>query len=165
MSRISILSADQIIHKLKRMAYEIWEKNSELKEITIVGIEKGGTVVARNIISILEEISPLKINFVLLKIDKQHPLIVEIQVAPALIQHKSVLLIDDVANSGKTLIYAIKPLLELQPKTIQVAVLVDRKHKNYPITPDIIGHSVSTTLQDAILISYEKDKITGAYLE
>lgn len=165
MSKVSILSAEQIIHKLKRMAYEIWEKNNELKEITVVGIEKGGAVVASNIVNILGEISPLKINFITLQIDKQNPLILKMEATPALIKQKSILLIDDVANSGKTLLYAIKPLLDLQPKTIQVAVLVDRKHKNYPIAPDIIGHSVSTTLQDAILVSYENDKITGAYLE
>ena len=75
------------------------------------------------------------------------------------------MLVDDVANSGKTLLYAIRPLLELQPNNIQITVLVDRKHKNYPIAPDIIGHSVSTTLQDAILVSFEKDKITGAFLQ
>ena len=78
---------------------------------------------------------------------------------------KIVILIDDVANSGKTLLYALKPVMEYEPEKIKVVVLVDRKHKNYPITPDIIGHSVSTTLQDKIIVSYENDKITGAFLE
>ncbi len=165
MSKVAILSSDQIEHKLKRMAYEIWENNSTLKEITIVGIEQGGTVVARNLVQLLETISPLKVHFVTLTINKNNPLQVALDAGPELIKAKAIMLIDDVANSGKTLIYAIKLLLDMEPGNIQVAVLVDRKHKNYPIAPDIIGHSVSTTLQDAIQVTYEKDKITGAFLE
>jgi pyrimidine operon attenuation protein/uracil phosphoribosyltransferase len=75
------------------------------------------------------------------------------------------LLVDDVANSGKTLLYAMKPLLEFSLKKILVAVLVDRKHKSFPISPDIVGHSIATTLQEQIIVESNGTKITGAYLQ
>lgn len=167
MNKIPILTATQIEQKLKRMAFEIWEKNSEAKEITIIGIEQVGAAVAAKISDFLKEVSPLKIHAATLTINKKNPLHDEIiwSGAGTSLNGKTVVLVDDVANSGKTLLYAIKPLLDHEPKKIQVAVLVDRKHKNYPITPDIIGHSVSTTLQEHIIVNFEKGILTGAHLE
>ncbi len=165
MTKVAILTAAQIELKLKRMAYEIWEHNSEEKEIIIVGIEDSGAVVARNIAGILRQISNLKVKFFGLSINKKAPLTDAISMDAGQLNDKVVVLIDDVANSGKTLLYAIKPLLDYTPRTIQIAVLVDRKHKNFPVTPDYIGHSVSTTLQDHIIVTFQGETITGAHLE
>lgn len=165
MNKIQILTAAQIDQKLKRMAYEIWEKNSEEKEIFIIGIEETGAAVAGKIAEILKEISPLKIKFSTLVINKKSPLQEDIRLNADALNNKTVVLIDDVANSGKTLLYALKPLMDFEPAKIQVAVLVDRKHKNFPVTPDIIGHSVSTTIQEHIIVNYEHGKLTGAHLE
>jgi pyrimidine operon attenuation protein / uracil phosphoribosyltransferase len=165
MNKIQILTAAQIDQKLKRMAYEIWEKNSEEKEIFIIGIEETGAAVASKIAEILQEISPLKIKFSTLVINKKSPLQQDIRLNADALNNKAVVLIDDVANSGKTLLYALKPLMDFEPAKIQVAVLVDRKHKNFPVTPDIIGHSVSTTIQEHIIVNYEQGKLTGAHLE
>lgn len=165
MNKISILTKAQIDQKLKRMAFEIWEKNSEEKEIFIIGIEEVGVAVASQIAQILKEISPLKIKFSSLVINKRTPLQGDIQLSVDSLNNKTVILIDDVANSGKTLLYALKPLMDFEPRKIQIAVLVDRKHKNFPITPDIIGHSVSTTIQEHIIVNYEKGILTGAHLE
>ncbi|PSK88022.1 phosphoribosyltransferase family protein [Taibaiella chishuiensis] len=165
MTKVAILTATQIELKLKRMAYEIWEHNSEEKEIIIVGIEDGGAVVARNIAGILKKVSNLKVKFFGLSINKKAPLTEAISIDAGQLNDKVVVLIDDVANSGKTLLYAIKPLLDYTPRTIQIAVLVDRKHKNFPVNPDYIGHSVSTTLQDHIIVTFEGEMITGAHLE
>lgn len=165
MSKIQILTEAQIDQKLKRMAYEIWEKNSEEKEIFIIGIEETGAAVASKIAQILKEISPLKINYNTLVINKKSPLQEDIRLNADELNNKTVVLIDDVANSGKTLLYALKPLMDFEPSKIQVAVLVDRKHKNFPVTPDIIGHSVSTTIQEHIIVNYEQGKLTGAHLE
>lgn len=165
MNKIQILTAAQIDQKLKRMAYEIWEKNSEEKEIFIIGIEETGAAVAGKIAEILKEISPLKIKFSTLVINKKSPLQGDIRLNADTLNNKTVVLIDDVANSGKTLLYALKPLMDFEPAKIQVAVLVDRKHKNFPVTPDIIGHSVSTTIQEHIIVNYEHGKLTGAHLE
>jgi pyrimidine operon attenuation protein/uracil phosphoribosyltransferase len=165
MNKIQILTAAQIDQKLRRMAYEIWEKNSEEKEIFIIGIEETGAAVAGKIAQILKEISPLKIKYSTLIINKKSPLQGDIKLQADALNNKTVVLIDDVANSGKTLLYALKPLMDFEPAKIQVAVLVDRKHKNFPVTPDIIGHSVSTTIQEHIIVNYEDGKLTGAHLE
>lgn len=165
MNKIAILSAAQIEQKLRRMAFEIWEKNNEEKEIYIIGIEEVGAAVALKISEILQEISPLKIRFNTLKIEKKAPLSNIIDTPKESYNNKTVILIDDVANSGKTLLYALKPIMDFEPSKIQVAVLVDRKHKNFPITPDIIGHSVATTIQENIIVNYENGKFTGAHLE
>lgn len=165
MNKIQILTAAQIEQKLKRMAYEIWEKNSEEKEIFIIGIEETGAAVAGKIAEILKEISPLKIKYSNLIINKKSPLQQDIALSVGALNNKTVVLIDDVANSGKTLLYALKPLMDFEPAKIQIAVLVDRKHKNYPVTPDIIGHSVSTTIQEHIIVNYKDGKLTGAHLE
>ncbi|WP_118972756.1 phosphoribosyltransferase family protein [Taibaiella koreensis] len=165
MNQIAILTAAQIEQKLRRMAFEIWEQNSGEQEIYLIGIQAVGAAVAAKIAELLQEISPLKVHLSSLEINKKHPLDNEIVIAAGPLQDKAVILIDDVANSGKTLLYALKPLLAFEPKKIQVAVLVDRKHKNFPVTPDIIGHSVATTLQEHIIVNYEDGKLTGAHLE
>src|SRR5690606_34440523 len=110
MSKVAILSSEQILHKLKRMAYEIWENNSEMKEITLIGIENGGAVVARNLVTLLQKISPLQVHFFTITIDKKNPLKVQLNGAEAQVKNKALMLVDDVANSGKTLLYAIRPL-------------------------------------------------------
>lgn len=165
MNKVAILTAAQIELKLKRMAYEIWEHNSEEKEIILIGIADGGAVVARNIAAILKSISNLKVKFLELTINKRAPLTEDIAIEAGQLNDKVVVLVDDVANSGKTLLYAIKPLLDFTPRTIQIAVLVDRKHKSFPVSPDYIGHSVSTTLQDHIIVTFKGELVTGAHLE
>jgi len=73
-------------------------------------------------------------------------------------------LIDDVANSGKTLLYALKPLLEFYPRTIQTLVLVERMYKLYPVKPDYVGISVATTPENHIEVEVVDGQITGAYV-
>jgi pyrimidine operon attenuation protein/uracil phosphoribosyltransferase len=165
MNKIAILTAAQIEQKLRRMAFEIWEKNHEEEEIFIIGIEEVGAAVASKIAQILKEISSLKINLSSIKINKKSPLSDAIELEKIALNKKTVILVDDVANSGKTLLYALKPLMDFEPAKIQVAVLVDRKHKNFPVTPDIIGHSVATTIQENIIVNYKDGAFTGAHLE
>lgn len=165
MNKLPLLSAEQIRQKLVRMAYEIWEQNSNEKEIIMIGLEQGGAVLANNLTKILHEISPLKINMFPLKVNKKKPLSDKTLKIDANLNKKTVILVDDVTNSGKTLLYALRPIMEYEPSKIKIVVLVDRKHKSYPVTPDIVGHSVSTTLQDHIVVNYEGDNLTAAHLE
>ncbi|HXS37670.1 MAG TPA: phosphoribosyltransferase family protein [Flavipsychrobacter sp.] len=162
--RILILDKERINRKLQRMAYQIWEYNSNESCVTLVGIEGSGAVVAKSLMQRLQEISPLKIKLVLIKMNKKQPLTDEIQIKENL-SDCSVVLVDDVANSGKTLLHALKPLLSFELKKIMIAVLVDRKHKSFPVSPDIVGHSVSTTLQEHIEVESNGDEITAAYLQ
>jgi pyrimidine operon attenuation protein/uracil phosphoribosyltransferase len=164
MSSVQILDEAQIAHKLKRMAYEIWERNADEQEVIIFGIENSGAIIAQNIVTILKKISPLKIEYFPLEIDKDNPARSAIALQADIDAH-SVVIIDDVANSGKTLMYALKPFLEKAARKIQIAVLVDRNHKSFPINPDIVGHTVSTTLQEHIRVRHDGKKLTGAFLE
>jgi len=162
--QIPILSKEQIARKIKRMAYEIWEENSKEKEVIIFGIAEGGAVLASSLKKVLDKESDLKTTLEILALDKQN--VTTFSHTPSSkIKGKSIVIVDDVANSGKTLLYVMKPLLDFEPKKIQLVVLVDRKHKNYPVVPDVIGFSVASTLQEHIRVSCEGDKITGAFLE
>ncbi len=162
--RILILDRKRISWKLQRMAYQIWEHNSSEQEITLIGIEQAGAALARALGDRLRQISPLNVFVHSLKVNKRDPLAAPINIEVDL-NGKSIVLIDDVANSGKTLLYALRPILDFKPSCILIAVLVDREHKAFPVTPDIIGHSIATTLQENIVVELEGDTITAAYLE
>ncbi len=161
---VLILDQERIGYKLRRMAYEIWERNSDEKEIVIVGIETAGSIVATNLIEILQEISPLKIQSISVKMNKKNPLGFALDTDEKL-NGKTVILVDDVANSGKTLMYCLNGLLAHDLKKVMVAVLVDRKHKSFPIASDIVGHTVATTIQDHIEVETKGKKVIAVYLE
>lgn len=163
--RVLILDKERIDRKLQRMAYQIWENNSHETEVTLIGIANGGLAVAESLAARLRQISPLKVHVIPVKLDKKQLLSSEIKLDEDL-SGRSVVLVDDVANSGKTLLYAMKPLLAYEVKKIMVAVLVDRKHKSFPISSDIVGHSVATTLQEHIEVETDNNNgIVAAYLQ
>jgi len=149
--------------KLKRMAFQIWEQNSKEKEITLIGIEGSGVVVMKALATHLREETPLKIQEMTVTINKKAPLKQPVELDTDL-TGKSIVVIDDVANSGRTLLYAIKPLLNYDVKKILIAVLVNRTHKSFPVSPDIVGHTVATTLQDRIEVECKGENIKGIYL-
>lgn len=163
-NRVLILDEATIRRKLERMAYQIWEYNSHETDISLVGIEGSGGVVAAQLAAYLKKISPLQVHIHTISISKRKPLSRPIHIDTDL-NGKSVVLIDDVTNSGKTLLYAMRPILDFEPASIRIAVLVDRKHKCFPVVPDIVGHSVATTLQDHIEVTCEGDRIMAAYLD
>lgn len=162
--KIEILDKEKIAYKLRRMAYEIWERNSDEKEITLVGIEQGGKVIADNLATLLKEISPLKVQVISVIINKKNPLNHALDFEDNL-TGRSIVLVDDVANSGKTITYSLHALLSFDLKKVMVAVLVDRKHKSFPIASDIVGLSVATTLQEHIEVEIEKGKVKSVYLQ
>ena len=90
---------------------------------------------------------------------------VEIGLAKKDLNKKVIVLVDDVANTGRTIFYAIKPLLEVLPKKIQVAVLVDREHKSFPIKVDYVGVSLFTTIQDDIDVQIKGKGEKAVYLK
>jgi pyrimidine operon attenuation protein/uracil phosphoribosyltransferase len=163
-SRNIILTQDIIQKKLERIAYEIYELNSDGTDIILAGIWDRGVIIAHKIAAILEQISPLKTRIIELRLDKQHP--GEVKVSEAIdFTDKVVVVVDDVANSGRTMLYALKPLLEYLPKKIQTAVLVDRRHKSFPLSVDFVGYSLATTMQDMVLVEMNGEEIVSAYFE
>lgn len=162
--RVLLLNKERIAFKLRRMAYEIWERNSDEKEIVVIGIEGSGKIVAGNLVSLLKEISPLKITSITITINKKRPLDFVFDIDENL-SGKSIIMVDDVANSGKTLQYSLNGILSYDLKKVMVAVLVDRKHKSFPIATDIVGHSVATTIQDHIEVVTQGNTVKAVYLE
>jgi len=158
-----ILDADTVARKLERMAYEIVENNIEEKEIILAGIRVSGSVVAKSIQSLLNKISDIKTELITIDLDKKHPSDVTLS-KDIDFTGKVIIVIDDVANSGKTMLYAMKPFLKFQPKKIQTLALVERTHKAFPISTDFSGLSVATTLQEHIYVEVEDERVTGAYM-
>ena len=158
-----ILDKEVAAKKLQRMAYEILENNMEEDKMVLAGIKENGCVVARIIQNILSEISSIKTELISISLDKRQPK--EVVVSKDLdFNNQVIIIIDDVASSGKTLLYAVKPFLEFQPKKIQTLVLVERSHNHFPVQPDYVGLSVSTTLQEHIFVEVEGEEVSGAYM-
>lgn len=162
-SRVLILDRQRIERKLVRMAWQIWEHNSNRKSLTLVGIADNGVAIAQKLAEHLAQISPLTINVRSLTLSKKDPLSRPVTLDGP-IQDASIVLVDDVANSGRTLMYALPPILESAPEKVLISVLVDRKHKSFPVAPDIIGHQLATTLQEHIIVQIDKAGM-AAYLE
>jgi len=164
MKEKKILDKEQIQEKIKRISYEIYEENFDDKSILICGIEKNGSIIAKKIIKELESICDIKIEFISINLNKKNPLnSVEIKSSKNNIINKSIVLIDDVSNTGKTLIHVIKELIKFEPKKINTAVLVNRDHTLFPIKINFIGLSLSTSIKSHIEVTLDKKDI-GAYL-
>lgn len=165
MSRTIILQHNAIANKIRRIAYQIYEVNADEKELIIAGIEKKGYVLAERIAKELANISKLKIQLCSVKIDKKAPLEpIKASLESNQYQNKSVILVDDVLNSGSTLMYGVRHFLAVPLKQLTTAVLVDRNHKKYPIKVDFKGISLSTSLQDTVKVVFS-EKGDSAYLE
>lgn len=163
MAKNYILDEGTAARKLQRMAYEILENNLDEEEVILAGIRDSGSVIARNIQQLLKQISNLKTDIIDISLDKKNP--GEIELSQSMnFDNKVIVMVDDVANSGKTMLYAMKPFLAFHPKKIQTLALVDRTHKTYPVKTDYIGLSVATTLQEHIFVDVEDNTIKGAYL-
>jgi pyrimidine operon attenuation protein / uracil phosphoribosyltransferase len=147
-----ILNTSQVLQKVKRIAYEIYEHNCDEKDIVIAGIYDSGYEFAKLLKKAMEEISPLKVTLVKVELDKFAPFQSEVKLDCNLsdLENKSIILTDDVLNTGKTLAYSLKPFLNIAIKKIQTAVIVDRHHKSFPISADFTGYSLATTLQEHI---------------
>ena len=157
---MQILSKDQIRQKIKRLAIEILENNYREKQIVLAGINNNGMVFARLLRKELKSITASEIVLTRIRLNPANPIgaPVSLAVEPAEIVNKVVIVVDDVANTGRTIFYAMKPLLEVLPKKVEVAVLVDRKHKSFPIQVDYVGISLATTLNENIDVQIQGTK-------
>ena len=153
-----ILSNEQIQNKTRRIAYQIYEDNSNEKEIIIAGINGNGYVFAQRISAILTEISDLKIVLCEVLIDKKNPLKgVTTSIKAEDYTNKPLILVDDVLNSGTTLIYGIKHFLEVPLKRFNTAVLINRNHKKYPVKADYKGISLSTSMHEHVSVVFDSE--------
>ena len=159
-----ILNQLQISQKIKRIAYQIYETNSSENEVILAGIVGNGYIFAKKLEEVLRQISSLKITVCKVSMDKKNPLKpIKTSISEADYKNKSLILVDDVLNSGTTLIYGIKHFLEVPLKKFKTAVLVNRNHKKYPVKADFKGISLSTSVKEHIQVEFSKNK-TFAYL-
>ena len=153
----TILDHIQIEHKIKRIAYQIYESNVQEPEIVVAGIDKNGYLLAKKLKTYLENISNLNIVICKVVMDKKSPLnSIETSVPSDLYKNKSIVLVDDVLNSGSTLMYGVKHFLDVPIKQFKTAVLVDRNHKKFPVKADFKGISLSTSLKEHVNVNLSK---------
>ena len=149
---IKLLDERQIKQKIKRLAIQILENNFGEDEIILAGINNNGMGFAKMIHKHLKKLSDTNFTLTRIKLSPANPLQNDVEIGLPLekLENKVIIIIDDVANTGRTIFYAIKPLLNILPKKIEVAVLVDRQHKSFPIKVDYKGLSLATTLHENI---------------
>jgi len=151
-----ILNKKEIAHKIKRIAYQVYEANVAEKEIIIAGIKENGFIFAKKIKTEVEKISSIKVLLCEVHINKKNPTETITTSIPAEeYKNKSLILVDDVLHSGTTLIYGVKHFLDVPLKQFKTAVLVDRNHKKYPIKADFKGISLSTSINENVAVIFE----------
>jgi pyrimidine operon attenuation protein/uracil phosphoribosyltransferase len=155
-SKNLILNHQEIQHKIRRIAYQIYESNVNEQEVILAGIESNGFILAKKLKTNLDKISDLKTTLCRVIIDKKHP---QSEIKTSLkvedYSNKSIVLVDDVLNSGSTLIYGVKHFLNVPLKQFKTAVLVNRNHKKYPVKADFKGISLSTSLHEHVEVILE----------
>ena len=161
-----VLTKEVAEQKLQRLALEIAEQlEGDDAEIIIIGIRISGKVVADKVGALLSQYLTVPIKIISVILNKVNPKEVFLSEPNIDFNNKNVIVADDVVNSGKTLLYALRPLLYFQPKRIQTLVLVERMHKLFPVKSDYIGLTVATTLNDNIIVESKDGEIIGAYIE
>lgn len=169
-----ILDQKQVLQKIKRIAYEIYESNADEEEIILAGIYDKGYRFGQLLFEQLEAISPSCVTLLRVDLEKFSPVQSEVSLSIEdksgfgsipleFLRNKSIVLLDDVLNTGRTLAHSLQPFLQISVKKLQVAVIVDRSHKTFPVSADFVGYALATTLQEHIEVVLEDEKL-GVYL-
>lgn len=154
-----ILNHDEINHKIRRIAFQIYENNVNEKEVILAGIDSNGYIFAKKLKTVLQKISDINPILCKVSIDKKKPhLPIKTSIQPEDYENKSLVLVDDVLNSGTTLIYGVKHFLNVPLKQFKTAVLVNRNHKKYPVKADFKGISLSTSLHEHVNVVLDGKK-------
>jgi pyrimidine operon attenuation protein/uracil phosphoribosyltransferase len=163
---MQILNQHQIQQKLQRLAIEILERNHREPEIILAGINSNGMRFAQMLGNELRNKSAIPVRLTRIRLSPANPLEKEVVIEMPMdeLHDKSIIIVDDVANTGRTLFYAIKPLLSILPKKVEIAVLVDRTHKAFPVQADYVGLSLATTLKEHIEVRISEEAEMSVYL-
>lgn len=163
MAAHQILSKEIAYRKLQRMAYEIAERNNTEKHIILAGIKENGSIISKILFKFLKDIFNGELTTIEIALDKRDPKNISLS-EKINFDDKIIIVSDDVANSGRTLLYALKPFLDFYPKKIQTLVLVERSYKEFPVATDFVGLSVSTAFSEKIIVETKNNEIVGASL-
>lgn len=165
---MKILDDRQIRQKIKRLAIEIMERHFGEPEIILAGLNNNGVEFAQLLLAELRPIAPpgMTLTPTRIRLNPANPLEYppSIDLPAADLRGKPVIIVDDVANTGRTIFYAVQPLLAVIPQKVEVAVLVDRKHKSFPIKADYVGLSLYTTMRDDIDVQLRGGNEMAVYL-
>ena len=155
-----ILNTDQVRKKIKRIAFEIYESNFKEKELVLAGVEGHGHELAVFLGRELEAVTNMTITLVEIKLDKFKPTQSEISLTCELayLKNKAIILVDDVLNTGRTLAYSLKPFLNIRVKKIEIAVLVNRSHTQFPISAQYTGYELATSIKEHVQVVLEEDQ-------
>jgi len=157
-----IINDNQIRSKLKRISYQILETNLQNSMLVIAGIESNGYLIAKELKKILNKLSNIEVILCKVKIDKKNPRKpIETSISKEEYSNKSIILVDDVLNSGSTLVYAVKHFLEVELVQFKTAVLVNRNHKKFPVKANFKGISLSTSIQSKVIVEFKGSKINA----
>ncbi len=157
-TRTVVMDHDKVEKVITRIAYQVLEENFEEKKLIFIGIKGQGYTLAKRLSDKLQSVSSIPVDLFEIELHKDKPLKHDIlaSFSESDIRNKAVFLVDDVLNSGRTLIYAARYVLGFPVKNLQTICLVDRKHRRYPIRADYVGLTLATTLQEHISVSFGK---------
>lgn len=161
-----ILNKQQTLQKIKRLAYQIYEHNFDEETIVFAGIHENGKRLADRLQADFQQICSIRTESLSVYLDKFAPQqsSISLDYDVELLENKTILLVDDVLNTGRTLAYSLKPFLNRKIKKLQTVVLVDRGHRLFPVTADFVGYSLSTTVLQHVNVVLDSYSELGVYL-
>ncbi len=164
-SKALLMDEQAISRAISRLAHEIIEKNKGVENLVLIGIQRRGVPFAKRLAEKIREVENKKVNVGVLDITfyrddlsllSEHPVINGTYI-DFVIENKTVVLVDDVIFSGRTSRAAIDALFDIsRPKAIQLAVMVDRGHRELPIRPDFVGKNVPTSLNEIVYVKFKE---------
>lgn len=166
-TRTLVMNPKQVSQRLNRLAWQVYENCYREEEIIVAGIAQNGYQLAQRIAKYLQEISPIKVILCEVKMTKDNPLDgkTTFNLSEAEIDNKTIIVVDDVSNSGRTLMYGVKLFLEFPVKSVQTLVLVDRDHNRFPVKTNYVGLSLATTMQEHITVETAPNGDATVYLD
>ncbi|WP_207535513.1 phosphoribosyltransferase family protein [Desertivirga arenae] len=163
--KILILDNTQIQQKITRMAYQIWEDNLEETSIVIAGIADYGYILAERLKKSIEDVSGIEVSLMKIELNKSSShLQAETDIGIEVCSNKVVILVDDVLNSGRTLAYGLGVFLDIPLKKLRTAVLVNRSHRIFPVTPDFTGLELATVIKEHVDVLLNGNQEDAVYL-
>lgn len=160
-----ILTANQLRQKIRRIAFQIYENNFDEPALVLAGVAGEGFVFAQALAHELSQITSIPVTLLNIELDKSQLAQPVVSFSPPTdFQDKTVIVTDDVLNSGRTLAFALQPFLAVSVRKLQVAVLVDRNHPRYPVAADYKGYALSTTLAEHVEVVLSETERVGVYL-
>jgi pyrimidine operon attenuation protein/uracil phosphoribosyltransferase len=159
-----IIEPDQFVRTLKRMTHEIIERNEDLTRLILVGIERKGTPIAREIAKLIEQFEGVSVPVELIDIsshrDDEKKNITNKSIFSNNVDDKIIILVDDVLYTGRTVRAAMDAIIDMgRPAKIELAVLVDRGHRELPIRADFVGKSIPTSKDEKVICDFNEKQI------